>query len=80
MPPAPGMEGRLARSHEEALVRGGLRGARAETDQRRFGRLLTGAPYRILFESRPLFQVIPGARDRAVMEGHEGVRFVWVRE
>ena len=39
-----------------------------------------GATVRILFESRPLFPVTPGATNRAVMEGHGGVGFLWVRE
>src|SRR5271169_3212580 len=57
------------------LVRGGVPGARAEGHQRGGGRRLTGlriglgnpAPVRILFVSRPQFQVVLGATNRPVM-------------
>ena len=38
------------------------------------------SPYRILFESRPLFPELQGATNRAVAQGHDGVGFLWVRE
>ena len=39
-----------------------------------------GATMRILFESRPLFPVHPGATNQPVIELDDGVGFLWVRE
>ena len=39
-----------------------------------------GATLRILFESRPLFRVHPGATNQPVIELDDGVGFLWVRE
>ena len=39
-----------------------------------------GAAVRILFESRPLFRVHPGATNQPVIELDDGVGFLWVWE
>ena len=40
----------------------------------------TGATRRILFESRPQFQAVEDAMNGSVMESHDGIGSLWVRE